>query len=377
MGTSTGGSDRQPGGYEEIVQFGRPRRRRAGLGSLPLALLAAIAVVAVVRHSGGQPHRPPPPPVAVTNVGHRILGVRAGWALFGLDSSGVVAVQFSRGQITRTALPLESGSPVSLIVNSDKVIVRPLDNVPGYVVPDGQPAQLLTGVLSHGALLLPGPVADEEWDIRGQQSISLVGARGQVLRTGLAGLPGRFTLLASTADGSGNVLLSGNNGQQYDMGSGVLRPVGALLVAVGPRDWLGLSCDQQRNCQKVVITAATGARRLLPGPAFSATTNWPWLSPAGVTAPDGSTAALLVSSTFGATALDLVNLTSGAVTAVQASVVPHAGSQTLAWSPDSRWLFVITATGQLAAVNPRTGHVQDLGLGLSGLRKIAIREPER
>lgn len=375
MGSSASGTE--PNGHEEIVQFGRPRRRRAGLGSLPLALLAVVAVVTIVRHSGGQPHRPPPPPVAVTDVGHPILGIKAGWELFGLGSSGVVAVQFSRGQITRTALPPDrSGSQVSFIVDSDKVIVRPLDNVPGYVVPDGQPARRLTGVLSHGALLLPGPGRDEMWDIRGPQSLALIGAHGQLLRTGFAGLPGRFTLLASTADGSGNVLLSGNNGQQYDTGSGIVRPVGALLVAVGPRDWLGLSCDQQRNCHNVVITAATGATRPISGPAFSAV-NWPWLSPAGVVAPDGSMAALLATGTFGTTALDLVNLTSGAVRGVQVPVVPHASSQTLAWSPDSRWLFVITARGHLAVVNPRTGRVQDLGLGLSGLRQIAIRGRER
>lgn len=313
----------------------------------------------------------------MTDIGRRILGIRAGWELFGLDGSGVVAVQFSRGQIARTALPPdETSSPVSFIVDSDKVIIRPLDNVPGYVVPDGQPARQLTGVLSHGALLLPGPGEDEVWDIRGQQSISLVGARGQVVPNRLAALPGRFTLLASIADGSGNVLLAGTDGRQYDTGPDVVRPVGALLLAVGPRDWLGLSCDQHGNCRSVVITATTGARRLISGPAFSAV-NWPWLNPAGVVSPDGSTAALLATGTFGTTALDLVNLTSGAVKGIQVPVAPQASRQTLAWSPDSRWLFVITARGQLAAVDQHTGHVQHLGLGLSGLSQIAIRGRER
>jgi hypothetical protein len=54
-------------------------------------------------------------------------------------------------------------------------------------------------------------------------------------------------------------------------------------------------------------------------------------------------------------------------------IEPGASSQTLAWSPDSRWLFVITASGTLAAVNAHTGQVEELGLGLSGLSQIVIR----
>lgn len=373
MGSSAGGSGIAPHGHEEIVEFGRARRRPRGLGSTVLAVLAAAAVLAVVLHSSGHPHRPSPPAVAVTNVGHPILGVRTGWELFGLDRSGVVAVQFSRGRITRTALPApESGGPVSVIVEPGMVIVRPLDNVPGYVVPDGQPARQLTGVLSHGALLLPGPATAQAWDIRNGHAISLVGARGRPLRARLAATPSQFPAQSGMADGRGGVLMVGVGGREYDAGPGILRPVGALVVAVGPVDWLGLSCDQRGACQNVVITAATGARRQLPGPTFSGLT-WPWLDPAGAVAPDGSTAAVLVNGTYGTTVLDLINLTSGAETAVQVPVASHASGQTLAWSPDSRWLFVITATGHLDAVNPVTGRAQNLGLGLSGLSQIAIR----
>jgi IMP dehydrogenase len=35
--------------------------------------------------------------------------------------------------------------------------VRPLDDVTGYLVPDGSPARPLTGTLARSGLLLPGP----------------------------------------------------------------------------------------------------------------------------------------------------------------------------------------------------------------------------
>ena len=49
-----------------------------------------------------------------------------------------------------------------------QAIIRPLDNVPGYVVPDGRPARPLTGMLARGDLLLPGPSPAEEWAVSGQ-----------------------------------------------------------------------------------------------------------------------------------------------------------------------------------------------------------------
>jgi streptogramin lyase len=70
--------------------------------------------------------------------------------------------------------------------------------------------------------------------------------------------------------------------------------------------------------------------------------------------------------------LELVSLTSGGQTRV-AVPVGSASSSQLAWAPDSTWLFVITANGGLGTVNPRTGQVVGLGLGIAGLSHIAIR----
>ena len=49
------------------------------------------------------------------------------------------------------------------------------------------------------------------------------------------------------------------------------------------------------------------------------------------------------------------------------------GAGTLAWSPDSRWLFVVTAHGRLAAVNAHTLQAEGLGVRLPWLSQIATR----
>ena len=321
--------------------------------------------------------------MTITSIGHPILGVRAGWELFALDGNGVVAVQFSRGRIIRTTVPrLLSDGPVSFVAARGEAIIRPLDNVPGYLVRDGQPAQPLTGVLAQGGTLLPGPTLAQQWLDSG--TLMLVGPRGTPEPVRLP-IPAylRAPNQAAIADGRGGLLLAGPaTAVVYDATPGLLRPIRAGLLAVGPRDWLGMTCDM--DCHLEVIGAATGISRVLPvlssdgGP-------WPWqalpggLWPSralpGIVSPDGSTAALIVPNvTAGQQAwLELVSLTSGDAERVTLPVAPGNPSQSLAWSPDSRWLFVVTANGTLAAVDARTGRAQTVGLGMTGLSQIAIR----
>ncbi len=371
--------DRDQFGPVDVVGFGGPSHPGwRWLSRLALACVVVAAVVLVVarsvpHHRSAPAQRPQPPAVAVTSVGHAILGVRAGWELFALQQRALVSVQFASGRITRTTLPPPEGDGiVSLITDPAAVLIRPLDNVPGYLVPDGQPARQLTGFLARGALLLPGPRPAEVWDIAATGPISLVGPNGRQQVAHLTATASRFPAQSAMADGRGNVLILDDSGQLYDAGPGLLRPVGALVVAVGPRNWLGQSCAQGLGCHNVVMNAATGASRLLPGPPV-AVINLPWPEQAGAVSPDGSTAAVIAQRPDGAAVLDLVNLGSGAVTPVAVPVTAAASSQTIAWSPDSRWLFVVTARGTLAAVAVRTGQVRDLQLGLSGLTQVVIR----
>jgi hypothetical protein len=371
-----GGGGRQPG-RGEIVDFGRRARHRSRrLGTLLLICLIVSTVVLVVVRSGS--HRGPasPPPMAVTDIGHPILGVHASWQLFGFDGRAVVAVQFARGRIVRTTIPgLEGDGIVSLVAGRGEALVRPLDNVPGYVVPDGGPARPLTGVLANGGTLLPGPTPAEQWLDENSGSIVLVG-RGKAERARLA----ERALLSPhsqtiTSDGDGGLLLVDASGIVYDVSSGLLRSVGPdLMLAVGPRNWLGLNCGVDSGpCREVVISAATRAERVLSGPAVSANP-WPWQALPGSVSPDGTTAAVVVpGSSQNQARLELVSMRSGAAVRVAVPVPPSSTSQSLAWSPDSRWLFVVAARGTLAVVDGRTGRQQRINLGVSGLRQIVIR----
>jgi hypothetical protein len=367
------GDDAGPG-PGEIVQFGHPvRPRRYRLGSLLLACLAAAAVVLVVARPGGHRGSPAPPAVTVTNFGHPILGIRAGWQLFGLDRAGVVAVQFARGRIVRTAIrPLQGDGLVSLVVAPGEVIVRPLDNVTGYVVPDGEPARPLTGVLAHGGYLLPGPTPTQQWLDSRDLSLVLVGPGGKPEH---ARLPESALLWATQvpviSDGRGGLILTGASGTVYDANDRELRPIGALPIAVGPSKWLGLHCENQ-VCHDVVISADTGRSRTLPGPA-SDLYPWPWQPLPGVVSPDGAMAAVVAPGNSDQAWLDLVSLKSGSALRVTVPVARGSASQSLAWSPDSRWLFAVTTRGALEIIDARTGESRSLSLGLSGLSQIVIR----
>lgn len=323
----------QPGGHEEIVEFGAPRRRHGTWPArLLLAALVLAALVSVVYHRGrhqAQHNAATLPQVNITHVGHRILGVSAGWELLGLNSNSMVSVQFARGQITRSALPPALGdAAASLVVGPHELIVRPMHNVPGPVSP-GQPS---------GGQRQPGPYAVQEWNVGDTQLITHVGMTGTC--------------------------------RQYDATLAGLRPAGVLLVAFGPTNWLGLSCQHGR-CRNVVIDAATGARRTLPGAALNVVTPPPNVP--GIVSPDGALAAVIVASGSQGAALDLVNLSTGRSTTVPVPIGMSSDSRTLAWSPDGRWLFALAGNGQVAAVRASDGSVHSLGVRLPRLSQIAIR----
>jgi hypothetical protein len=373
----SGGSDGRQHDRVEYVEFGSPREHSIGrLPRLVLICLVIVAVVVVVGRSfhrhGTAPQPPPLPPVRVIHVGHRLLGVTAGWELFGLDQSNVVAIQFARGRITRTALPPAEGSgPVSFLVGPSAAIIRPLDDAPGYLVPDGDQARPLTGVLAAADLLLPGPRPSQEWVVGGTSStLSLVTAAGHATSVHITLPASAWAVQSAMSDGRGGVLVSSVTGAQYDAVPGSLRRVDAILAAVGPERWLGVSCRSTR-CRNIVINPATGARRVLPGPALQLLT-WPWPYEPGAVAPNGSAAAVVVAGAHDSVALDLINLSSGAVSRIPVPVSQNSSSQTLVWSPDSQWLFVLSADGKLLAVNARNHRVQSLGVPLPRFTQLAV-----
>jgi hypothetical protein len=375
-------SDREQPGRGDVVQFGRsPRSRPRWLGSILLACLVGTAAVVVGARVAGPTRVSAQPPVTVRDVGHAILGIRSGYELFGLDHSGVVGVRFARGQVVQTRLPpLQGDGIVSFVAARGEVLVRPLDRVPGYAVPDGKPARLLSGALAHGGILLPGPTSTQQW-LAGDY-LALVGPGGKAEPAHLGPAVPAEPQQNVVPDGRGDLVLVTTSGLVYDAGPGVLRQVNAMLLAVGSRNWLGVICTGG-NCWNAVISVATGASRALPGTAVPTSSwqletlpggPWQWQPLPGLTAPDGSAAALIVPGQGADQAsLELVSLSSGAAVRVPVQVGNGSSSESMAWSPDSQWLFVITASGQLVAVKPGTGQVIELGLGLSGLSQIVIR----
>lgn len=362
-----------PWGAPDVVQFGSPREPREPRGPrggwrwpgrLAVAVLLAAGVTAALLHRSPSPATRPA--VQVTEVGHRLLGVRSGWQLLGLGPDGVVRIQLDRGRITRTAIPaLPSSGPGFFVAGPHEVGIRPLDIVPGYLVPDGGPARSLPAALSHGGVVVPGPRPGQVWVVS-------AGSRRAILDT----VPGGVTVISvplppgpqqEGPDGRGGLLLSSAGGSFSDIGpTGTRRAISGTVLAVGPARWLVVACRTAGHCHNEVIVPAAGAGRVLPGPQAPASGS------VGVVSPDGLTAALFTVGS-GLPRLELIDLSSGISRILPVSLGGALGSPALAWSPDSRWLFTVAADGQLRAVDPGTGQLRGVGVPLPPLTRLAIR----
>lgn len=380
-------------GKPDVLEFGRDRQASRWRASrVPLALLVIVtALVVIVQAAWHHPRprpttpqqpatAPPPPPVRVISVGHRLLGVRGGWELFARGPDDLLRIQLSQGRVIRTYVPaLETGSrAVAFLIAAHKALIRPADLVPGYVVPDGGQARPLAGLLARSGPLLPGPAGSRAaWILviapPALPMLSQVTLTGH--RSGARILfPPTDSLLPATAvaDGRGNALVLTETFTAYDVGPGGSRKVPGTVVAVGQASWLTVICrPSPGGCHYQVIDSADGARRPLPGMVRSSpfSSNWP---PAGVIAPDGTVAAVPEAGQGGSTTVHLVSLSTGSSTDLGVRT-DGTGYQTMAWSPDSRWLFVATASGKLVAVDARSGRARSLGVKLPAIDQVAIR----
>jgi hypothetical protein len=360
----------QDRGDSDVVSFGPGEPTRRPWARWLLLAAAAIAVIALVvvrvsQHESTAPanrHRPPQPsssPQIAVVPGHLLPGVTAQWEVVARGNDFLATLQPATGKLTRTPVPpLLSGNPeVALLVGPHQVVIRSYDLVPGYVIPDGAPARPLTGPLMNPGPVLPGPKPGQAWVFvggPGPAAIALVAADGRITSTTIR-LPARAEPATASSDGRGYVLLFTDKNQLYDAGPTWYRRIDAQVLAVGPSRWLGLICHRQ-HCSNVSIDAATGAQRILPGPALGE----PFTSlTVGVASPDGSFAALPVYGQGGQANLRLVNLKSGARTALSVSMDP----------------FVVTPDGQLVAVNIKTRIATDLAIAPPPVTQITIGPP--
>lgn len=373
-------------------------RRQVPRWVVVVGVLVAAVAATVVLVQGRHPQAPPsanpaatpPPPtmpagdavggfggargagsddVVVREVGHPVLGVAADWEVFAYTRhrGALVRIELAEGRITRTAVPpLQSGGPVSLLVGPLGALVHPIDYVPGYLVLDGHCAR--PQPVDDGGLVLPGPRAGQIWVQSGD---------GRPLTMRLTAMDGHATdrtltvpfddAWPVTADGRGHVLAAGAGGTYRVRADGRERVTTGSVLAVGPTAWLVVECDEAGGCRELVIDSDTGTRhRLGRAHGSSAIT-------AGVVAPDGGAAAVLKLSGSQGSTLHLVDLTTGADRLVDVPAGRLEPGPALAWSPDSRWLFV--AADGLRAVDTQRHRVVDLGrrLGLGGVTQVAVR----
>lgn len=338
--------------------------RRWGLlvGAVIVGLVVFRAVENERMPSGAAPASPHPPatPASVTDLGHPLLGVTAGWELFARGNEVVVRIEFARGRITRTDVPaLASSGPVYFLAGPRQVIIRPLDFVPGYVVPDHGDARELPGVLNDHGPVLPGPDPRHVW-LQDETILRLVGLDG---RPTDVTMPFPYEHGFAEPDGAGYAFY--DEGGLYDLRpTGTRRIADGTPLAVGPTGWLIDECAARNRCVAIAVDRARGSRHVLPG-FSSGGEAW-----SGAISPDGRTAALY--RTDGKPAVvHLLNLRSGVERRLGIQVT--GDPQALAWSPDCRWLFVAGANGGLHAVDARTGAVHGLGAALPPVSQLAIR----
>ena len=154
---------------------GPPDRRRRGVlaGVLLIAVAAGVLGPALwVRDRQDEPApgsaptpsstlRPtraptsPASPVARPQVVYRsgplLPGRTTDWELFARSEDTVYRIEVGAGRVTATQHErLATSGPVTFVADAGGVILRPLDGVAGYAVPNGRSARPLRGLLAKG-----------------------------------------------------------------------------------------------------------------------------------------------------------------------------------------------------------------------------------
>lgn len=314
----------------------------------------------------------PPPPVSLITLGHPVLGVTEGWELYGRAPGMLVRIQLARGLITRTVVPgLLSSGPVSFVASADGAIVRPIDRVPGYRVTNDRWPDPIALAPGSGGPVFPGPSPSTVWmqtgdDVRPTLTLSeLDGNRP----TASIVMPADSSPLQASTDGAGYLLFTRPDGT-YQARPGVLRRLtSGTVLAAGPTGWVDARCDSRHRCALSLISRANGSRRSLGYETGGL--------PGGAVSPDGSTAAILEASPAGAVRLYLLDLSSGNRRPVTVAMSSRVQIGTIVFSPDSRWLFAVTARGKVTVIDPRTAGVTDLGAPLPALSQLAVKPTSR
>lgn len=297
------------------------------------------------------------------------------WELLGYGTSSVVVYRPGTGRVVVTPVSgVASSGPLFFIATATSVIIRPLDFVTGYAVPDGKPAAALTGLLAQGGPAFPGPDADHLWIATGSgvnTSFILVDAAGRSANLKIT-LPPRLQSSWPQPDGAGHLLVTGIGGTYLARPDGLQLVTNGTVMAAGPTAFLVYECDQHATCSAQAIDRQTAKRTAIPYlPAP------PPFQESGPISADGRYAAILEAigaPTASSFRPHLVNLVTGqdrtVILDVDTSATP---SSTMAFSPDGHYLLIDTSGGQIVAVNTETGHLTRLPAPIPPVTAIAVR----
>jgi hypothetical protein len=378
-----------------VLTVRRRRRRRLWIGAAAVAGLTLVAS-GLVNHDGDGSSSPPQPSTTQTSrasagtptsaglaradpivVRPGVVGVdsTAGWLsgagdwdLFARSDDALYRIELKSGRVTRTPVRALAGPGlVSLVAGPDQVLMTSTDNGPGVVIPDGQAARPLRGLLAQPGRLFPGP-RGAVW----LQSTAKDAASGPVELVDLDGRTKRATVPVGgswvTTDGSENLLLTGAGGVYQTSLRTTRRLTTGTITAIGPHHFLVVGCDAHFRCSTYLFNRSTSRQRRLGVAAADGIDS-------GIVAPDGRHAAFLHWGNATPTTFVVRNLADGTAETVDgapsSSLSGIAGS--LVWSPDSRSLMVL-ADGRLTVLDTVTHRTTVPDLDLPVLRQIAIRD---
>lgn len=380
-------------GPTEWLEAG-PRRRFGGLGvrsRLRWLIIAAgcVTVLALTapwgggtNGSGSAPPAPTPsspeltpsaapsnssvlPPPITTDTGHRLLGITGAYELYGRASATVVRIQLAQGRVSVTSVPaLMSSGPVSFLVRGTTALIRPLDAVPGYQVSDGQGAGELSGPLAAHGPVLPGPGSRQVWvDVPSGEgdTIALINLDGSSAGRRVT-LQDRSPQLLR-ADGDGGLLEIRDGGIWAAGSTGFKKVATGTLLAVGPGHLLTGHCDG-RTC-RLQLHGSTGLavdHGSVPDPKTSD----------GAISPNGKYVALVQRSGATGQSVRILSLAERRYTGPARDLF-NGYDSTIVWAPDNRWLFLITGSGTVRALDPVLGHIHNLGVTLPPVEQLAIK----
>jgi hypothetical protein len=303
----------------------------------------------------------------VTELGGPLLASRTQTELIVHGLGAVVRIDVDRGRVTRTGVPtIGSTAPTFMVAGSRSVLLRPLDNVAGYLVPDDAGPQPLAGRLGNATFwAYPGPKAGLVWleatDARqGAEVLDLVGFDVDFAPVSVA----IRNLWPWGPDFAGQVVVTGVGGAYVTGPSGLTRVTTGDVFAAGPTKWLVRECDESHVCTMATIDRRTDHKEVLDVGSLAADPG----SSTGVITQDGRTAAIVRRTGE----LDVIDLTSGQLQNI-ATYPSNVNPVAPVWSLDSRFLFFASDTYTVAVFDRTTGTTTALRAEVDHVEALAVR----